>query len=232
MQRFLVSLALACVFARPAWAQVEAPPVVPVAKASYHVPVFRNEYVTLLNVYIPPSRTSGYHRHASDSIGVLLGDAERTAQTLGGKPATAARRERGSVSFSFYSQKENVHAVTNTGTTPFHNLVIELVHPAAGRHTASARSEAPGYVQVMDNPRARGWRLVLAPGESAPAVIQTAPGFRIVVDGGEIVESVPGQPERGIGLRSGEFYWQDAGTTRSVRNNGVTRVEVLEFELK
>jgi hypothetical protein len=35
-----------------------------------------------------------------------------------------------------------------------------------------------------------------------------------------------------MSLRLGEFYWQDAGTTRAVRNNGATRVEFVEFELK
>jgi hypothetical protein len=53
-------------------------------------------------------------------------------------------------------------------------------------------AEVPGYVQIMDNDRVRGWRLVLEPGQSASTIRQTAPGIRIVVDGGELVESVPG----------------------------------------
>jgi hypothetical protein len=32
--------------------------------------------------------------------------------------------------------------------------------------------------------------------------------------------------------RSGDFYWQDAGTTRTVRNVGTTRIELVEIELK
>ena len=31
----------------------------------------RNELMTVLNVYIPPQRTSGYHRHSLDTVGVL-----------------------------------------------------------------------------------------------------------------------------------------------------------------
>jgi len=73
---------------------------------------------------------------------------------------------------------------------------------------------------------------VLAPGETASPITQTAPGLRVVLDGGEIAELVPGQPDRGMNLRMGEFYWQDAGTTRAVRNNGTTRLELIEFELK
>ena len=84
----------------------------------------------------------------------------------------------------------------------------------------------------MDNERVRGWRLVLEPGQSAAAITQQAPGLRIVLDGGIIAENVPGQPERGMYLKSGEYYWQEPGVTRAISNTGTTRVEFVEFELK
>ena len=77
-----------------------------------------------------------------------------------------------------------------------------------------------------------GWCLVLEPGQTADAVAQSAPGLRVVLDGGVIAELVPGQPDRGMTMRQGEFYWQDAGTTRAIRNIGTTRLELVEFELK
>ena len=70
---------------------------------------------------------------------------------------------------------------------------------------------------------------MLEPGHSAPTISQTAPGIRIVIDGSE---SVPGFADRGWTLRSGEFYWQEAGVTRGLRNIGNTRIEIVEFELK
>ena len=94
------------------------------------------------------------------------------------------------------------------------------------------RTDSAAYTQIMDNERVRGWRLVLAPGQSTSAISQSAPGLRIVIDGGEIVENVPGQPDRSMWLRTGEFFWQDAGITRAVRNAGTSRVELVEFELK
>ena len=232
MKRFIASLLFAASITPYAWAQDANPPSVPVEKAPYHVPVFANEYVSLLNVQIPPNRTSGYHRHAHDSVGILLGDAERISQPVGGKPAVAARRQRGSVGFTFYAGKPATHIVTNTGSTTFHNIVIQILYPTPGRFTAGNRSDAKGYAQVLDNPRVRGWRLILEPGQSAPAITQSAPGIRIVVDGGEIIESLSGEADRGMAPRSGEFYWQDAGATRAIRNNGMTRIEFLEFEFK
>ena len=33
-------------------------------------------------------------------------------------------------------------------------------------------------------------------------------------------------------LGSGEFYWQEPGGTRGLRNIGTTLIEIVEFELK
>jgi hypothetical protein len=78
----------------------------------------------------------------------------------------------------------------------------------------------------------RGWRLALEPGQSVAAITQQAPGIRIFLNAGDLVESVPGQPGRAMHGKLGEFYWQDPGVTRGVRNTGTTRLEFLEFELK
>ena len=77
-----------------------------------------------------------------------------------------------------------------------------------------------------------GWRLVLDPGQTAAPFKRTAPGLRIVLDGAEIAEIVAGQPDRGMNLRLGEYYWQEPGMTCAIRNVGSTRVELLQFGLK
>ena len=47
-----------------------------------------------------------------------------------------------------------------------------------------------------------------------------------------MVESVPGHADRGWMLSTGEFYWQDSGVTRALRNIGTTRIDIEEFEIK
>ena len=73
---------------------------------------------------------------------------------------------------------------------------------------------------------------MLEPGQSAAAITQKAPGIRVVIAGGEIVESVSGEAERGMAPKTDEFFWQEAGATRAVRNSGTTRIEFVEFELR
>jgi hypothetical protein len=221
---------LAVVLAPLAAAQNVAPAPLPVEEASYHVPAFSNELVTVLNVFIPPHRESGYHRHSLDSVGVLISDTARTAQVLGAEATVTALRGNGSANFTNYARAPLVHSVAITGDGPFHNIVVELLYPTPGRFTAGTRGQ--GYTQVLDNERVRIWRLALEPGQTAPAITQSAPGVRVVIEGGELVESVPEKADRRKAPRKGEFFWQDAGQTRAVRNVGTTRIELVELELK
>jgi len=219
--------------AAPALAQGEEGSV-PIEKAPYHLPVFANEYVTVLKIEIPPQRDTGYHTHTHDSVSVNIEPADNVNQDLGSPTVVpSARAERGRAQFTAYGgQPPRSHKNTNVGTTPFRNVSFIFKAPGPLGVTPSTRAEAPAYVQVMDNARVRGWRLVLEPGQSAAAVTQQAPGLRVVVGGGEIVERVPGQPDRAMFLRDGEFYWQDPRVTRAVTNRGATRIELVEFELK
>ena len=190
---FAVSLfALASTLAGPAMAQSEEAGV-PILEAPYHLPVFTNQYVTVLKIFIPPGRNTGYHIHTEDSVSVNIVPADRTNQNLGSSELSRAERgQRGRATYSAYSNEgPRTHRVTNIGQTPFHNVSIIFRSRESGRFTPSLRANVPGYVQIMDNERVRGWRLVLEPGQSAATITQTAPGIRIVLDGGELVEGVP-----------------------------------------
>jgi hypothetical protein len=226
-------IACACALAAPALAEDT---VVPVEKAPYHRPVFHNDLVMLLSVYLPPGAPRGpevYHTHSLDQISVLAQAADMTNQALGEPAMGPARRgHRGNVGYTAFSKKPQTHRGANVGSTPFHNIVVGLLYPQPGRFTAGSRAEAPGYQQLIDNDRVRAWRLTLEPGQSAAAITQRAPGMRIVVDGGEISESIAGAPDRGWGLRTGEFFWQDGGVTRAVKNIGASPINIVEFELK
>jgi hypothetical protein len=140
--------------------------------------------------------------------------------------------KRWNVGFTPYSKKGPfVHRSTNTAKTPFNNIVVALLQPGPGKFSPQAR-EVPGYSQIFDNARARAWRLQLDPGQTAGEINQTAPGLRVILDGDELTEIVPGEMDRGLALRMGDFYWQDAGAKRAVRNTGTTPLHLVEFELK
>jgi len=78
----------------PALAQGEEG-VVPVDKASYHLPVFTDEYVTVLKIEILPQHDTGYHMHSCDSASVNVEPADRVTQDLGPQVVASPRAGRG-----------------------------------------------------------------------------------------------------------------------------------------
>lgn len=218
----------ALVMPQSAVAQDDRP--VPVEEAAYHWPVFKNDIVMVMRVYFPPGRGSNYHIHSLDQLSVQVEAGANAGQEFGKLPTPARPGVKGSVGFTAYSKKQFIHKSTNTAETPFHNVVVGLLKPQAAANKTEARPEP--YRQMFDNDRARAWKLAIDPGQTIGPITQRAPGLRVVIDGGEIAEIVAGQPDRGIWLRTGDFYWQEPGATRGIKNIGTTRVEFAEFEIK
>ena len=83
MRLSLALIACALALALPAAAENT---VVPVERAPYHRPVFRNDQVMLLSVYLPPGAPRGpevYHTHSFDQLSVLVEATDMTNQALG-----------------------------------------------------------------------------------------------------------------------------------------------------
>jgi quercetin dioxygenase-like cupin family protein len=227
----LLALALPIMVQDKGLAQDEGPPV-PVQKAAYHWPIFSNEYIMMLRVYMRTGKGSNFHTHSLDQISILVEAGANEGQVYGKTEKIAAKAgTRGSVGFTPFSKKSFTHRSTNTATTPFDNLVIALLKPGPGSFTPQAR-DVPGYRQLFDNDRVRAWRLQLEPGQTTGPITQTAPGLRVIIDGDELQEIIKGETDRPLALRSGDFYWQEPGVTRAIRNSGSTAINLVEFELK
>ena len=93
MRHLLKATVLACLFALPASAQTEGPPV-PVEKAAYHWPIFRNDYVMLLRVYMAPGKGSNFHIHSLDQISILIEGSGNAGQVFGKEPTEAQGSRR------------------------------------------------------------------------------------------------------------------------------------------
>lgn len=206
---------------------------VPVEQAAYHVPFFRNEFGILLRVYIPAGRVTDYHIHTLSQISVIIEQypPEAFSQPLGDDKGVVRGAEVGDTFYRDYSPPPQ-HRAVNPGRYPMHFIALALTNPAPRGFSPLAR-EGFGYTQEFDLPNARAWRLQLQPGETAPPITQKAPGFRVVVNNdAEIAEIEPGKRDRPVYLRKGDFYWQEPGQTRAIRNIGTTPLYIVEVELK
>jgi quercetin dioxygenase-like cupin family protein len=204
--------------------------IVPVERTPFHVPTFRNGSVAMLNVVLPAHREAPYHRHALDFAFVLVRSSPFLIQNWGDPAPSAMSWPRGFVGYGAFLAKPLVHRAENIGDAPLHFVGFELLEPAPSGHTPSERPAA--YEQIIDNDRLRGWRLRLQPGQSVPAFPQSAPGVRIVVEGGALVETDAAGDVQDMALTAGDFQWRDAGTARALRNDGGETIDLVEFELK
>tara|TARA_Y100000996_G_scaffold414784_1_gene406773 strand:+ start:1133 stop:1846 length:714 start_codon:yes stop_codon:yes gene_type:complete len=222
-------------FMQTTFAQSEDWPVA-MDKAPFHVPIFSNDYMTLIRINYPPGRTTGMHTHFYDSVSVNLSPALRTSQQYKSSEIvgpSASQPVPGRTNFNNVTERGvYAHKSVNVGPTPFHSVAIMLKDRSESGPDVSDRSEISGYSQILDNDRLRAWRVILAPGEELAEITQTAPGLRVYVRGGVLDELVPGSAARGMAPFTGEFIWQDAGQTRALSNTGSTIVEFVEFEFK
>ena len=119
---FVSIVVLTFALAASAAPQLEEKPA-PMDKAPFHIPVFQNDYIILLNVNIPPGRNTGYHTHYADSVSVNLMPASQTNQNYGSNevsaPGTGGEGEPGRATFTdIMSTARNTGLPTVSGTTP------------------------------------------------------------------------------------------------------------------
>ncbi|QDA56738.1 hypothetical protein [Thermomonas aquatica] len=205
---------------------------VPVERASFHQLVFADEDIAILNNLYPPNGDSGFHTHYRDLFAVIIQPAQSSGQGLG-KPLTAAPMyPMGAAAYSPVGAEPRTHRVVNGDKSTFQIIVVELRRANPSGNAISSRDSAPQYVQILDNPRMRAWRLVLEPGQSAPAISQGDKGVRVVVRGGLLTTMTPGSQDQSLALRPGDFAIQPAGATRALKNGGTDTIELVEMELK
>lgn len=204
----------------------------PVEQASFHQLVFANEDIDVLNNLYPPGGDSGFHAHYRDLFYVVIQSQPQSSQRPGQPLAAAPIAPVGAAGFSPVGTEPRVHRVVNgdKGTSQF--IVVELRRPSPLGNALPSREAAPQYVQIVDNPRMRAWRLILAPGQSVPAISQGGDGVRVVVRGGLLTTTTPGAPDQTLALRPGDFAFQKSGATRALRNSGTEPIELVEMELK
>lgn len=204
----------------------------PVEHASFHQLVFADDDIAVLNNLYPPSGDSGFHAHYRDLFAVIIQPSEASGQALG-KPLTKGPvYKTGEATYSPVGDQRRVHRIVNGDKGIFQIIVIELRRAAPVGDEISSRDGAPQYVQIVDNPRMRAWRLILDPGQSVPAISQGGKGVRIVVRGGLLKTMTPGIADQTLALQPGEFSVQASGTTRALSNIGPETIELVEMELK
>lgn len=223
---FIVTLLLSLTLIAPATAQA---PVSIEMEPRHHL-VFQNRYVHLFYVRIAPGDTTLFHTHVNDNVGVKLTDAELSDVVRGGDPEKVLVNQ-GAVGFGHYPTPLT-HSVSNVGSTPFHNMLVELLPSKGVPSTAPLLADVAGHKLEMENGRVRIFRLVLAPGQSTEEHSHALQCLGVVIKEGKIAVDLPGTKTETVAFKPGDYRWHERGMRHSMRNVGSATFEAVEIELK
>jgi quercetin dioxygenase-like cupin family protein len=194
---------------------------------AHHHPKFENEFVRIWDVTVPGGDATLWHIHRNDNVVITLAGASLRLENASGPPAEGEWKF-GEVRFA---KATYTHRAINIGTTPFHNLTIELLKPANASPPVLAKEG--DREPVLENDRVRAFRVTLAPGESTPVHTHPLPGLSIAITAGELEATTEGNatPVR-LMLPATDVRWRPGTITHSIKNAGKSTFEAVDIELK
>jgi quercetin dioxygenase-like cupin family protein len=223
---FPFTLSLSLVLLAPAIAQTP----VSIENEPRHYLEFENSYVRLFRVRLAPGATTLFHVHVNDNVGVRLTDAELSDVAPGGTPKKVSVT-KGGVGFGHYPSPLT-HSVSNVGSTPFHNMVVEILPSKSARFTAPLQAVVTGHTLELENERVRVFRLILAPGQATEQHSHDRQFLGVAITDGEIAVNRPATDTETVTFRPGDYRWHERGARHSLKNAGSTTFETVEIELK
>lgn len=203
-----------------------SPAAAEMREEAHHHLKFENEFVRVWDVTVPAGDATLWHIHRFDNVIVGFGNAHLRVETVGAATSDS-KWKFGEVRFA---KATYTHRATNVGTTDFHNCIVEFLKslgPASGPKPNEAIDRPP----VLDNERARVYRITLEPGQST--TVHTQAGLSIAITAGDIEVTIQGNrtPDR-LSRIAGDIHWRANPVTYSMKNIGKMTFEVLDIQLK
>lgn len=193
-----------------------------------HHPKFENEFVRVLDVTVPAGDATLWHVHRHDNVVVTLSGASLRLEKVGA-PTAEVQWKFGDVNFG---QATYTHRAINIGTTPFHNLTIELLSSPPSQQLSKLK-EPISRTPVLENQHVRVYRVTLEPGQSTSMHTHLLPSLGIALTAAKLKVTIEGKdkPER-VTVPAGDVRWRLSALTHSIKNVGKTRFEAVDIELK
>jgi len=191
-----------------------------------HHNVFENDYVRVLDVYLPPNDTTQYHRHATPSVFIFLTKTTTASQLINQKSVSSV-----SVAGSFLYDSlvtPRIHRVWNEDTGWFHVMDIELV--AGKAHNEEPRLQNSSIQLMFDKPLVRGYIVQLATKEHLQ-LPSSKTGYLLVSLGEAVITlQLNGTMEHRY-MKAGHYYWIESGRQMSIENkNAFATFSVLQLK--
>jgi hypothetical protein len=226
MRSPVLPLALLLPFSMPA---ADEKPV-PVQADPMHKTVFENEYIRVIDVQIPPGKTTLYHTHVTPSVIVYLTQSTNRSESWPDKEILLREISPGQSRFAPYDEKPLSHRVTNTGVGLFRVFDIEFLKKPSGQPPLE-KIESPHIETHWDEKLVRSSSLTLEPSAEVEIPAHDYASLIVAISGTLHLRPDGTAPSKSP-LRWGDYQFHPARTKFAVRNTGKDKAEAVLLELK
>jgi quercetin dioxygenase-like cupin family protein len=216
-------LAISSILGAPQTSNVTS---VPVEEEPLHKVVFKNDAVTVMHVTLPAGQTTLFHSHTHDRVAIDLSATTIAQQKINEPEGAATATKPGNISALTLTDASYTHRVHNVGTAPYEVLDIEPAY-----RPTSPSTDIAGPV-AAENPSARVYSWVLAPGATSPMHTHMRPYVIVSVTAINLKMSSPDGQSASREVGPSDFRYVDAKITHNLSNAGSTSGQIVEVELK
>jgi hypothetical protein len=202
---------------------------IPVREEPRHHVVLQNQYLRLLDVWLPPDDTTFFHIHEIPSLFVILSKTVTASQVKGEDWVQGAfTSEAGHAWYNDFKNGPLIHRVCNIDTIPFHVMDIEIL---SKYHKDTNRISPLPIDTLFTSERAFAYHVNFSNKEEKKLMGNRGPMVVIVVSGpGLIVQNQKDQKQQEV--LQGKFLWIEPGTDFVIQNNETDKTSAVIFELK
>jgi YVTN family beta-propeller protein len=203
-----------------------SPDAVPMDKEPHHHVLFKNEFVEVIRTTLLPGESTLFHTHSHDTAGFDLVTSTTTEQLLGKPEGSPATSHAGEVSADSCTDCPMTHRVHNVGNGLMDGFYVELLQRPA---LPSASIAAP---VAAENASARVYNWMLAPGATSAMHTHKRPYVIVAATPLQLKMTAPDGESFTENVKAGDFHWVDSKVTHSLTNEGETKGQIVEIELK
>jgi hypothetical protein len=185
--------------------------------------VVDNAWGTAWDATWTPHKVGPMHRHAYDYVGIEL--VSSTFNVISAQGQTrAGSKNKGD---AYFLPKGTTHAEEGVSSDPpRHAILIDLKDTATAsfQNTTkypSAFTEAVAK-KAVDNQRVTIWDRTWSPSDTATTFFYDKNVFVVILDGGELTMTSPGQPPVSQRLVPGQVFFAAGGKARTERSTSGT----------
>jgi len=192
-----------------------------------HHNVFENDYIRILDLFLPPHDTTQFHVHNTPSVFTTFTKTLTGSQLLNDVPARSESTPGSSRYDSLITPR--IHRVWNEDTSWFHVMDIELT--AQQPHSAPPALQYSSLTLLFHEPLVNGYHLQLEPGRTLDLPASGA-GYLLLSMGEGTVEYRNKDMIHHRLMRAGHYIWIDPGNSFSFTNRGMELSSFLLMQLK